>query len=1359
MLGRQEIKKEYTAQSIREELQNSTVFTSVKEEPDEFKQKKKLEQERYNYIRDMMGGFKEENAQILEKTDQQESIKKEKSGKKSIKKTPGGKLKSAIPTTSGFVQKLPKAKEDKKFYQIWKHTENDEVDKLRKLNKNADLCTYREGKALQEYINNGGYKEAGFTQLNDDAKKNKYLEMVETALSTKIELGTFTDAYLSEHIVELLEFTKVLEELDDVRSTNPELFESLPYKKRMRLAQRCEIHSEMRALLMDHLKLHKLHYEEPKGEQNGKIKILDYDKKTTDSKMMKERAETNFAARREKFLYQLKYGKVINQANAITKISKDSEGNGFSSESVLKNLKELISSKPEAYKAYGEEILLAYSEIQRVLSVRDGAIEEMRQKLGEVKELKGNSAQNKQKEIKVLMDRCELTETHVGHYRDTIRFIMGDINDLPKETMSFIKEKKMDALTDIVDLRIMGDCLSEAKALNGRVQDGIVDKENNFKRKSKILSTYQDVTEDRKTFKTRFRDAKKEDSDFKVNTELSQIYTYDNALTQIDKLSGQVNDLQTEIAAIEAKHPIKRMTNEEFFALAGKYHEIRKPINDIRKLRKEAESDQLEKKWDAVSFGKQNKMTANETKLSQAVLDPIHNSKTIDWVSFNRAVSLTPNRESDKSAVKTLRDGGLMPVVNMICSLDDKTIDNMSVTKNLKVRQQKAWDNYSLLRVGCNILDFKETLRFYNIELTNEQEAKLNAFGKVAPKMVKGYDVMFSVNRSPMEALYIQKDVQDNFGSLLKNVLDVDQKHEDEANDVPTFKGKYNKLGSRDGKGYTEALTENMKYQKELNAEWTKAQKESYSDEYRKEFELKYDPELNKKEEKKEEDEKKDDQEKEDNKIETEKEKEEREKREKEEQEKREKEEREKKEKEEKEKKEKEEKEKKEREKKEKEEKEKKERKKKDENEIKKLKQDKEKEDKKKDKKLIVIDENSEEAQTAKREEEEDKKKEYKVEDYSEETFKDYVNKLRAKGIKVPLNKDRLAILRSQYKEKKRWYYADEEDNIAFHESYFWKKDVDPLIIEAYDWMMGFFRSRDKGNLRKGKITEQEMPNLKCKIEGPKDIYERQPGGSNNCWCCSAAALYNQFAGKKLINQYTIRNFSPTYKSQKEVLDAGLDKTEYNQHLMMTKNYAGKGKTRVGNIFEDGDALLTLNKDMMINRMVFNTPALEEGNKTREEIDNEDIIFHNQKVAFAKTVHKALESGNLVSLLTTYGESGHYVTITGIDGETLTILDSLPSRPLESTCTIDDVLTRKQKGSSVEITYLSKMKKPEELTNEFTNLKYDSKKKSFGVEEVQTESAINVAQTKGICVSKYPYEMDDGMENISYSVYIPKTVK
>ena len=40
------------------------------------------------------------------------------------------------------------------------------------------------------------------------------------------------------------------------------------------------------------------------------------------------------------------------------------------------------------------------------------------------------------------------------------------------------------------------------------------------------------------------------------------------------------------------------------------------------------------------------------------------------------------------------------------------------------------------------------------------------------------------------------------------------------------------------------------------------------------------------------------------------------------------------------------------------------------------------------------------------------------------------------------------------------------------HENYFWKEDVNPLMKEAYDWMMGYFRSRDKGDWKKGTVVK-----------------------------------------------------------------------------------------------------------------------------------------------------------------------------------------------------------------------------------------------------------------------------------------------
>ena len=67
------------------------------------------------------------------------------------------------------------------------------------------------------------------------------------------------------------------------------------------------------------------------------------------------------------------------------------------------------------------------------------------------------------------------------------------------------------------------------------------------------------------------------------------------------------------------------------------------------------------------------------------------------------------------------------------------------------------------------------------------------------------------------------------------------------------------------------------------------------------------------------------------------------------------------------------------------------------------------------------------------------------------------------------------------------------------------------------------------------------------------------------------------------------------------------------------------------------------------------------------------------------------------------------------------------------------------------------MKKPEELTAEYSNLTY-SKEKGFDVKRFRAESALNVAQTKGVCVGADVRKMKAGTDGIEKAIYIPKNV-
>lgn len=107
--------------------------------------------------------------------------------------------------------------------------------------------------------------------------------------------------------------------------------------------------------------------------------------------------------------------------------------------------------------------------------------------------------------------------------------------------------------------------------------------------------------------------------------------------------------------------------------------------------------------------------------------------------------------------------------------------------------------------------------------------------------------------------------------------------------------------------------------------------------------------------------------------------------------------------------------------------------------------------------------------------------KEYKVSDYTDQQRLVYQKMLKDKGFEVPRNKAKTAEYRSKYTVRKGWYETDQNGNQVLKANYFWKEDADPVLKEAYDWLMGYYRSRDKGVVKYGKLEKQDIPDLHFK--------------------------------------------------------------------------------------------------------------------------------------------------------------------------------------------------------------------------------------------------------------------------------------
>ena len=300
---------------------------------------------------------------------------------------------------------------------------------------------------------------------------------------------------------------------------------------------------------------------------------------------------------------------------------------------------------------------------------------------------------------------------------------------------------------------------------------------------------------------------------------------------------------------------------------------------------------------------------------------------------------------------------------------------------------------------------------------------------------------------------------------------------------------------------------------------------------------------------------------------------------------------------------------------------------------------------------------------------------------------------------------------------------------------------------------------KKKATAKAGRKSPEEIRTQEADGLAPGTGYEEQD--YHNCWACSGAALFNKFMylqdGNKLtapVNQFDIRAFEPKkdeLKSIKEVSELSgveLDEEGYGRTLEELQGYMGKDKLNFGSIYETADFFMKKRKDFVLNNMTF---TLKDGTD-----DKSLERYETQKAVFLSKVNEVLDTGNLVA----FSNGSHYVTITKVEGEMVTVLDSQEDAgQMEDKMHIEELLERNDIGNRVEITWFSKLKTPDEMNKDYPGLGYDEKTGySYTDKEDLKDGALKLAQTKGICITKADKKLGKGMDGITLSSYIPKTL-
>ncbi len=276
--------------------------------------------------------------------------------------------------------------------------------------------------------------------------------------------------------------------------------------------------------------------------------------------------------------------------------------------------------------------------------------------------------------------------------------------------------------------------------------------------------------------------------------------------------------------------------------------------------------------------------------------------------------------------------------------------------------------------------------------------------------------------------------------------------------------------------------------------------------------------------------------------------------------------------------------------------------------------------------------------------------------------------------------------------------------------------------------------------------------------DGIEATYEAQK--YNNCYCMTAATLFNQHArhknlqGVQPLDQYNVRAYQPEYVpyDEFEQKHRGFQENVYNKERAIVEGYQTKDSYEMGNIYAIADMFLQQDPNVCVHNMLFSLSNVT------------DRQYRKLTNYFMDQVKSVLDKGEAVGVY----KNRHYVTIIGLNNGMVKYLDSNCDTPNIPKADPAEVFFDRT-CESIDITWLEDKPSDDELKAEFTNLQEVNGEFSTVREELPKD---DYAHTYGISVSKNdadkqrekkkPNESnvgkldDEVLELVGHQVYIPK---
>lgn len=299
---------------------------------------------------------------------------------------------------------------------------------------------------------------------------------------------------------------------------------------------------------------------------------------------------------------------------------------------------------------------------------------------------------------------------------------------------------------------------------------------------------------------------------------------------------------------------------------------------------------------------------------------------------------------------------------------------------------------------------------------------------------------------------------------------------------------------------------------------------------------------------------------------------------------------------------------------------------------------------------------------------------------------------------------------------------------------------------------------QNKNVIRQENLIQQRQPVLGENLitadnnSNGTRIFNYPAQNTNNCFACAGAAIYNRFIrgdkGASKLDQYKVRGFVPNFLSSKELAkQTGQVEDNNTWQLQVSEilNFSGKNRAGYGDFFSLSDVIHEKKnnggcgrKDIAVHKMVF---LLKD--QPQDKVNAQVEIIKEK-------LHKILEKDQMAMLKS----FDHYLTITGLDDNTITFLDSLsdkdhPHNPNEErSMDIHDFL--KKLGEldgydTTELLWLSNVTEnsKQKLFKEFENMGQDPKTGEIVRKENLTVGADDVSHRAGIVIVKTQKQLND----------------